>query len=182
MNLKSLVRTIIPIILGGLLTLHAAFAHADARQPKPVGTWALSLDAGPFGVPGFALRGIATFHRDGTAIFVDAGDFGSLGTLDSAQLGAWKRTRDGVVARMLMLSSDPATGEPLFWQRVTVELQRGIDGDHMVGVINVEMLACVPTPPLPGALTCPDPVTAGGAFAPSGPANVPIEFHRHTVE
>ena len=156
-------------------------AAADVEMPRPIGTWALSLDAGPFGVPGFSLTGIATFGADGSLIIVDAGDFGSLGTLDTAQLGSWKRTAGGVVARTLILSANPATGEPLVWQRVTFSLQRGTDDDHMVGVINVEVLPCTPTPPLPGALTCPNPVQNSAAFAPSPPGDVAVEFLRHEV-
>jgi hypothetical protein len=170
-------------LFAALLTCLLAWqggAAAETPQPNPVGAWALALDAGPFGIPGFALQGAATFHRDGTVTIIDAGDFGSLGTLDTAQLGVWRRTSDGILARTLLLSADPATGEPLLWQRVTFRLSHGADADHMVGTINVEMLAC-PASPLPGAVTCPNPVLDSAGFVPSGPADVPIEFHRHTV-
>lgn len=158
-----------------------SFALADASpQPKIVGTWSLSLDAGPFGLPGFALSGIATFHSDGTLIFADAGDFGSLGTLDSNQIGLWKRTAHGVQARTLMLSAAPDTGEPMHWLRGNFQLTRGENGDHMVGEVNLEMLPCEYIG-LPMALTCPDPVVRGDEFVPAPPFNIPIEFHRFTV-
>jgi len=177
MNFKKTKTVACAAFLTSLLAWQGGTA-TETPQPKPVGVWALALDAGPFGIPGFALQGAATFHRDGTLTIVDAGDFGSLGTLDTAQLGAWRRTSDGVLARTLLLSADPATGEPLMWQRVTFRLARGADADHMVGTINVEMLAC-PATPLPDALTCPNPVTDSAGFVPSGPADVPVEFHRH---
>ena len=173
-------RALILVVLGVSISIGGALAD-DSAQVKPVGTWSLALDAGPFGIPGFALHGIASFHRDRTLMIVDAGDFGSLGTRDTAQLGAWKRTDDGILARTLMLSAAPDTGEPMYWQRVTFSLTRGVSGDHMVGTINVEVLACTPVQPLPGALTCPDPVTGADGFAATPPLDVPVEFHRHRV-
>lgn len=168
------------MLLGALATWNGALAD-DSAQAKPVGTWSLALDAGPFGIPGFALHGIASFHSDGTLMIVDAGDFGSLGTRDTAQLGVWERVDGSILARTLMLSAAPDTGEPMYWQRVTFSLVRGASNDHMVGTINVEVLACTPTPPLPGALTCPTPVTGAAGFAAVPPLDVSVEFHRHVV-
>lgn len=152
----------------------------EAAEPRIVGTWSLALDAGPFGIPGFALSGLATFHRDGTLIFADAGDAGSLGTLDSNQFGAWERTADGIVARALLLQAAPDTGEPFRWLRTTFRLHRGDSGDHMVGVTNIESLNCESLG-LPAALTCPDPVARGDEFVPIPPFDIGIEFHRLTL-
>ena len=178
MNRNKIKQGLILMLLGASLTATGALADY-AGQAKPVGTWSLALDAGPFGIPGFALQGIASFHSDGTLMIVDAGDFGSLGTRDTAQLGVWQRSAGGILARTLMLSAAPDTGEPMYWQRVTFALTRGASSDHMVGTINVEVLACTPIPPLPGALTCPDPVAGADGFSAVPPLDVPVEFHRH---
>lgn len=165
------------LLLSSMFITHPALADGDA-QPKIVGTWSLALDAGPFGIPGFALTGLATFHRDGTVIFADAGDFGSLGTLDTNQFGVWVRTENGVSARLLSLSASPDTGEPMRWGRANFLLTRGENHDHMVGIANVDVLNCEPVPPLPGAITCPDPVVRGDEFVPIPPFDIPLEFHR----
>jgi hypothetical protein len=160
-------------------------ALGDQQVPlTPVGTWSLSLDAGSFNpvFAGLALTGVATFHRDKTLTIVDAGDNGSLGTLDVPQMGVWRRDGNGLRARALIISMNPATGEPLLWQRTTFDLQPLAGSDHMTGVLNVEILPCASSPPVPGALLCPDPVLESDAFVPSGPADVPVEFRRLTVD
>ena len=135
-----------------------AQAQADPARIDPVGTWSVALDTGPFGFPGFSLKGLFTFHRDGTVLTADAGDFGSLGTLDTNMIGVWGRTSGGIiVVRNLMLSADPTSGEPTHWSRPTFHLTRGDDADHMTGLANVEQLNCEALLGLPAALTCPDP-------------------------
>ena len=164
----------------------SAWAHAGngsypnwklARYVIP-GTWSVSLDAGPFGLPGFNLAGAATLHRGGTVTIVDAGDFGGLGTRDTPQQGIWHIDRNGVRVTTLILSADAATGQLLHWQRVSMRLRFGESRNRLVGSVNVAKLACSVLDGIPPALTCPDPVAAADEFVTEPPFDVPVEFRR----
>ena len=179
MTLKTPMR----ICLIAALTVTCYPAVADGRYYRgPVGTWSVALDAGPFGLPGFTLAGVASFHRGGTLSLADAGDWGGLGTLDSNQFGVWRWSRSGLVATTVFLSADAESGDVRQWQRVTLKLRRGESRDHLEGHVNVAILLCEPASPVPSALTCPDPVERRLDFTPIPPFDVPVALRRLEVE
>jgi hypothetical protein len=148
-----------------------------------VGTWSLSLDSVPFGLPpGFPLRGLAIFNRDGTYQFQDAGDFGQatfLNTQNSTQIGAWRRADNGVViGTALSLEADLATGELLRWAKVAIVLERSDERDVVTGAVTVSILECFNLLPLPTALSCPDPIDSADDFVIVPPTEIPITLKR----
>jgi hypothetical protein len=149
-----------------------------------VGTWSLALDSEIFGLPpGFPLRGLAIFNRDGTYQFQDAGDFGQanfLNTQNSTQFGAWRRADNGVViGTALFLEADLATGELLRWQKVTLVLEKSDERNVVIGTATVSLLECDNLLPLlPTALTCPDPIDSADDFVVLPPSEIPITLKR----
>jgi hypothetical protein len=176
------------VILALLLTFSTGSqpARADDEQGTGnwlVGTWSLSLDSVPFGLPpGFPLRGLAIFNRDGTYQFQDAGDFGQATFLDTQnlnQFGAWRRGTDGtVIGTALSLEADLATGELLRWQKVAIVLERSDERDVVTGAVTVSILECFNLLPLPTALSCPDPIDSADDFVIVPPTEIPISLKR----
>jgi hypothetical protein len=148
-----------------------------------VGTWSLALDSEVFGLPpGFPLRGLAIFNRDGTYQLQDAGDFGQanfLNTQNSTQYGAWSRGPHGtVIATALYLEADLATGELLRWQKVALVLEKSDERDVVTGAATVSILECDHSLLLPSALSCPDPIDSAEDFVILPPTEIPISFKR----
>ena len=148
-----------------------------------VGTWSLALDSVVFGLPpGFPLRGLAIFNRDGTYQFQDAGDFGQanfLNTQNSIQFGAWRRADNGVViGTALYLEADLASGELLRWQKVTLVLEKSDERNVVIGTATVSILECDHLLPLPSALSCPEPIDSADDFVLLPPSEIPITLKR----
>ena len=148
-----------------------------------VGTWSLALDSVPFGLPpGFPLRGLAIFNRDGIYQFQDAGDFGQasfLNTQNSTQYGAWSRGAHGtVIATALSLEADLATGELLRWAKVALVLEKSDERDVVTGTVTVSILECDNLLPLPTALSCPDPIDSADDFVIVPPTEIPLTLKR----
>ncbi len=174
---RSTLTLLAVVILAGVTI---APTNADARNRHyPFGTWYVALDAGPFGLPpGLSLPGIMSIHLDRTAVLVDGGDFGGLpfATRDSAQLGSWRFTRNGIRVVMLFLQADAATGDVLGWQRVHLSLRhRG--RDTLVGDVNVFELKCEGPAPFP-IFNCADPIENADRFEPASPPDVPVTLRR----
>ncbi len=148
-----------------------------------VGTWSLALDTVVFGLPpGFPLRGLAIFNRDGTYQFLDGGDFGHatfLNTQNSQQFGAWRRGRHGkVVGTALYLEADLPTGEVLRWQKTEIVLHKTDSRNVVTGSVTVSILECNNMLPLPSPLTCPDPIESADEFVLTPPSDVPLTLKR----
>lgn len=161
-------------------------ARRGARRAPFWGTWYAELDAEPFGLPpGVSLAALMTIHRDGTLLIFDAGDFGAppISQVQSPQLGAWKKIgRRSIRATTLFFAGDPVTKDTTLVKRVRFRLRfGGRDYDRLVGVAeSVDQLQC-PTAPLPGFLSCPNPITAAESEwvpEPGGAPNVSFEAWR----
>lgn len=157
----------------------AIVSAAEKNALRPTGSWYLALSAEPFGLPpGSNLAGLATFHRDRTFLIQDAGDFGGLpfGTVDSAQIGSWRRKGGRVEAVSLFLHADAVTGDVLSWQKVHFVIVA--DGrDRMVATANVFELPCDLPAPFP-AFGCPDPIESAADFTPVPPFDLPVVLKR----
>jgi hypothetical protein len=155
-----------------------AFAHS-----RIVGSWYLALDAEPYGLPsGANLPGLAQFNADRTLRIVDAGDFGGppFGTGDTAQVGSWIVSGRGrIEATTLFLQADAISGGVLAWFRVQFSLR--LDGnDSATGTVNVSLLECDKSAPLP-VFACPDPIARAGDFMALPPVDVPVALKRVLV-
>lgn len=153
---------------------------ANGRGLRPVaGTYYLALDAAPFGLPpGLSLPGILTLHADRTAMVVDGGDFGGLpfDARDSAQLGSWRYTRDGISVVLLFLQAEGSTGDVRSWQRVHMTLKHR-SGRRLVGTVNVFQLSCEGPAPFP-IFNCPDPIERASDFVRNSPVDVSVTLRR----
>lgn len=165
----------------GIAAFHAPTDLNAENSVRPVsGTYYLALDAEPFGLPpGLSLPGLLTLHKDRTAIVVDGGDFGGLpfNTRDSAQLGSWRYTRQGINVVLLFLQAEGATGDVRSWQRVHMAL-RTRARNRLVGKVNVFKLACDGPAPFP-VFNCPDPIKHAADFVrDDSPPDVPVKLRR----
>ncbi|MEO1203485.1 MAG: hypothetical protein AAFX10_12305 [Pseudomonadota bacterium] len=173
-------RVLAAALLLAVVALLATFnAHAGKGFRPVAGTYYLALDAEPFGLPpGLALPGLLTLHADRTAIVVDGGDFGGLpfDARDSAQLGSWRYTREGISVVLLFLQADGATGDVRSWQRVHIALKR--HGDRgLAGTVNVFQLPCQGPAPFP-IFNCPDPIERAADFVRNSPPDVAVTLRR----
>lgn len=151
------------------------------------GTWYAALDAEPFGLPaGVSLAALMSIHPDGTLLITDAGDFGAapISLIQSPQLGSWVLTGPASMrSTTLFFGANPTTLDTTVIKRATFRLHA--DGrDHLSGVAeNVEQLDC-PAGPLPGFLSCPNPVLEPASSwmpEPGGAPNVKFELWRIAV-
>jgi len=157
---------------------HQTPASAQSQGRAIKGTWVLSMDTGVFGIPGGVFWGLVIFHQDGTVTIVDGGDLGSapFDTTDTAQRGAWAQVgRQTFKATTLFLRKDESTGEAEGWHRGRFTLEFDGDGEHLIGFVDEETLACDPGPTPFRLLNCPDPLTS--VFTPS-PFPIPIKLTR----
>jgi hypothetical protein len=172
------------IVLAATANRTAAGPHGAAASSSGQvvwGTWAIAVDATPFGIPGGFLPGLTTFHQDGTLIATDGCDIGSFpfSTTDTTQQGVWVRRGEQILATTLFLRKDETTGEIEGWHRIRFTLQFGADGDHLFGLADEDVLECDPGGPTPFKLfNCPDPVT--GVYTLS-PFAIPIQLTRLRV-
>jgi len=185
-RIKYLLFSCVMLTLVLTFSTGSQLARADDGQGTGnwlVGTWSLALDTEIFGLPpGFPLRGLAIFNRDGTYQFQDAGDFGQasfLNTQNSTQFGAWRRAdNDVVIGTALFLEADLATGELLRWQKVTLVLEKSDERNVVIGTTTVSLLECNNLLPIPTALSCPDPIDSADDFVLLPPSEVPITLKR----
>ncbi len=177
---------------GWQLAVRAAAGDDDRAQDGFVfpgivsfsGTWYGELDAEPFGLPaGVSLAALMSIHADGTMIVSDAGDFGAapISLIQSPQFGSWARTGPrSIRATSLFFGGSPTTLDATVVKRAKFRLHAD-SRDHLSGVAEiVEQLDC-PAGPLPGFLSCPNPITAPDAAwvpEPGGAPNVPFEAWR----
>lgn len=163
--------------LGALVLLAALLSPAMAGAQT--GAWYLALDAEPFGLPpGTNLGGLATFHRDKTLMIEDGGDFGGLPfeTLDSAQVGSWRKKDGRIEAVTLYIQGDASTGEVLSWFKVHFVFE-AVGPNEMVGTVNVLALPCDDSAPF-RIFGCPDPIASAPSFTPLPPFDVPVRMTR----
>ena len=154
-------------------------AYAGKSLRAVAGTYYLALDAEPFGLPpGLSLPGLLTLHIDRTAIIVDGGDFGGLpfDARDSAQLGSWRYTREGIEVVMLFLQAESSTGDVRSWQRVHLSLKNDWR-KGLVGTVNVFQLTCEGQAPFP-VFNCPDPIERAADFVRNSPPDVSVKLRR----
>ena len=169
----------ITVVLGATASMAPTDVWASGGGWRVPGTYYLALDAEPFGLPpGLSLPGMLTLHGDRTAIIVDGGDFGGLpfDARDTAQLGSWRYSWEGVQVVLLFLTADGATGDVRSWQRVHITL-RQTGRRTMEGEVNVFQLPCDGPAPFP-IFNCPDPIENADAFTPASPPDVPVTLKR----